>query len=247
MELTGKVAAITGGASGIGLAAAKAFSSKGAKVVIADFNVEAGKAAAKELSSSGAEAVFVKVDASQEDSVENLVAQTVSQFGQIDIMINNAGIGALSETHELSDEDYQKVIAVNQDGVFYGIKYAVREMLKTGGGTIVNTSSILGSVGEPQAFAYNASKGAVNLMTKSAAIQYGDRNIRVNAVAPGYIETGMVNREALGEEFYNGLVAKHPMGRLGRAAEVAHAIVFLCENDFVTGTTVMVDGGYTAQ
>jgi len=170
MDLQGKVAAVTGGASGIGLATAKAFISKGVKVVIADFNEEGGEAAAKELSGNGAEAVFVKVDASQEDSVENLVAQTVSQFGQIDIMVNNAGIGALSETHELSDEDYQKVIGVNQDGVFYGIKYAVREMLKTGGGAIVNTSAILGSVGEPQAFAYNASKGAVNLMTKSATL-----------------------------------------------------------------------------
>ncbi|CEG23928.1 Cyclopentanol dehydrogenase [Planococcus massiliensis] len=247
MDLQGKVAAVTGGASGIGLATAKAFIAKGAKVVIADFNEEGGEAAAKELSGSGGEAVFIKVDASQEASVENLVAQTVSRFGRIDIMVNNAGIGALSETHELTDEDYQKVIGVNQDGVFYGIKYAVREMLKSGGGAIVNTSSILGSVGEPQAFAYNASKGAVNLMTKSAALQYGDKNIRVNAVAPGYIETAMVNREALGDEFYNGLVAKHPAGRLGKADEVAHAIVFLCENDFVTGTTIMVDGGYTAQ
>ena len=247
MELTGKVAVVTGGASGIGLATAKAFLDKGAKVVVADFNEEGGAAAVNQLKQDGTEVVFVKVDASSEESVQQLIAETVKQFGQIDIMINNAGIGALSETHELSYEDYRKVIAVNQDGVFFGSKHAIREMLKTGGGAIVNTASILGSVGEPNAFAYNASKGAVNLMTKSLALQYADRKIRVNAVGPGYVESGMVNREALGPEFYDNLVAKHPVGRLGQPEEVAHAIVFLCENDFVTGTTVMVDGGYTAQ
>lgn len=135
------------------------------------------------------------------------------------------------------------MISINQDGVFYGCKYAIQEMLKTGGGAIVNTASILGSVGEPGAMAYNASKGAVNLMTKSLAVEYGDRGIRVNAVAPAYVETGMVNKEALGD-FYDSLVARHPIGRLGKPEEIAHAIVFLCENEFVTGTTVLVDGGY---
>lgn len=247
MDLSGKVGVVTGGASGIGLATAKAFLEKGAKVVIADFNEEGGESAVKGLQGNSGEVAFVKVDASQEESVANLVAETVSRFGRIDIMVNNAGIGGLSETHELSYEDYRKVIAVNQDGVFFGSKHAIREMLKTGGGVIVNTASILGSVGEPNAFAYNASKGAVNLMTKSLALQYAGHNIRVNAVGPGYIESGMVNRDALGPEFYDGLVAKHPIGRLGQPKEVAHAIVFLCENDFVTGTTLMIDGGYTAQ
>lgn len=247
MEMTGKVAVVTGGASGIGLATAKAFVNEGLKVVIADINKEAGELKAHELNENNSDVFFVQVDVSQEDSVANLIEKTISKFGQIDIMINNAGIGALNETHELSYEDYHKIISVNQDGVFFGIKYAIREMLKTGGGVIVNTSSILGSVGEPKAFAYNASKGALNLMTKSAALQYGSRNIRVNAVAPGYIETGMVNIETLGVEMYNGLVGKHPIGRIGRAEEVAHAIVFLCENDFVTGTTLLIDGGYTAQ
>lgn len=120
-------------------------------------------------------------------------------------------------------------------------------MLKTGGGAIVNTASILGTVGEASAFAVTASKGAVNLMTKSLALQYADRNIRVNAVSPGYIETGMSNRQTMSPEAYDRAIAKHPIGRLGKPEEVAHAIVFLCENDFVTGTTLMVDGGYTAQ
>jgi NAD(P)-dependent dehydrogenase (short-subunit alcohol dehydrogenase family) len=119
-------------------------------------------------------------------------------------------------------------------------------MLKTGGGSIVNTASILGHVGQAGAFAYNASKGAVNILSKSLALEYADKNIRVNTVCPGYVESGMVNKEALGD-YYDGLVAKHPIGRIGKAEEIAHAIVFLCENDFVTGTSLIVDGGYTAQ
>ena len=126
------------------------------------------------------------------------------------------------------------------------MKHAIKEMLKTGGGAIVNTASILGVVGEPGALAYNASKHAVIGMTKSASLQYAARGIRINAIAPGYIETGLVNKEALGS-FYDGLVAKHPLGRLGEPKEIAHAIVFLVENEFVTGSTVLVDGGYTAQ
>jgi len=247
MQLPGKVAVVTGGASGIGLATAKAFLDKGVKVVVADINVEGGEAAVKELQGTGVEVTFIEFDASSEDSVANLVSETVKKFGRIDIMINNAGVRATGETHELSYEDYRKIIAVNQDGVFFGAKYAIREMLKTGGGAIVNTASILGSVGEANAFAVTASKGAVNLMTKSLALKYADKNIRVNAVSPGYIETGMTNRQTMDPELYAKAVAKHPIGRLGRPEEVAHAIVFLCENDFVTGTTVMVDGGYTAQ
>ena len=119
-------------------------------------------------------------------------------------------------------------------------------MLKTGGDSIVNTSSILGHVGQAGAFAYNASKGAVNILTKSLALEYADKNIRVNAVCPGYVESGMVNKEALGD-FYDGLVAQHPIGRIGRPDEIAHAIVFLSENEFVTGSTLLIDGGYTAR
>lgn len=187
------------------------------------------------------------MDVSSEEAVEGMINFAVDTFGTIDILVSNAGVGALSETHELSYEDYHKVIAVNQDSVFFGAKHAIRHMMNNGGGVIVNTASILGSVGEAGAFAYNASKGAVNLMTKSLALQYADKNIRVNAVAPGYVESGMVNRDALGPEFYDQLVSKHPIGRLGQPDEIAHAIIFLSENDFMTGATILVDGGYTAQ
>lgn len=247
MNLAGKVAIVTGGASGIGLATAKAFLEKGAKVIIADFNEEAGGQAEQQLKVNEAEVAFVQVDVANEASVEQLIAQTVERYERVDIMVNNAGIGVLGVTHELTYEDYHKVISVNQDGVFLGAKHAIKSMLANGkGGVIINTSSILGTVGEGGAFAYNASKGAVNMMTKSLALQYAEHNIRVNAVAPGYVESGMVSKEALGD-FYDALVDKHPIGRLGQPEEIAHAIVFLVENDFVTGSTLIIDGGYTAQ
>ncbi|MDD4095271.1 MAG: glucose 1-dehydrogenase [Oscillospiraceae bacterium] len=245
-DLKGKVSIVTGAASGIGLATAEAFAAKGGKVVLSDYNVEGGKAAEKKLLDQGADVMFVAADVSREEDVKNLVAKTVKKYGRVDIIVNNAGIGVLAATHELTFEQYNKVISINQNGVFYGCKYAIREMLKTGGGSVVNVASILGFVGQAGAFAYNASKGAVNLMTKSLALEYAAKGIRVNSICPGYVESGMVNREALGD-YYDGLVAQHPAGRLGVPEEIAHGIVFLCENEFVTGLNLLVDGGYTAQ
>lgn len=245
-NLKGQVAIVTGGASGIGLATVEAFAEKGVNVVLADYNAEAGQLRADELKAKGYEVSFIQVDAADEDSVKNLVDQTVEKYGKLDVIVNNAGIGSLVEMHELSYEDYHKIIKVNQDGVFYGTKYAIQEFLKSGGGVVLNTASILGLVAEAGAFPYVASKHAVVGMTKASALQYANRGIRVNAVSPGYIESGLVNKESLGE-FYDGLVARHPIGRLGAPSEVAHAFVFLAENDFVTGTVITVDGGYTAQ
>lgn len=244
-ELKGKVAVITGGASGIGLATVEAFLAKGCKVVLSDYDVESGEKQVDRLKDKG-EVIFIKADVSKEDEVKSMIEQTVEKFGSVDVIFNNAGIGAQGETHNLTYEDYSKVIKINQDGVFFGSKYAVREMRKNGGGVVVNCASILGLVGEPTAFAYNASKGAVVLMTQSLALQYAKDNIRCAAVAPGYVETGMVNREALGE-YYDNLVDKHPVGRLGQPEEIAHAVVFIAENEFLTGITIPVDGGYTSQ
>lgn len=244
-DLKGKVAVITGGASGIGLATVEAFLSKGSKVVLSDYDVEAGEKQVDRLKDKG-EVIFIKADVSKENEVESLIEQTVTTFGSVDFIFNNAGIGAQGEAHELTYEDYSKVIKINQDGVFFGSKHAVRQMRKNGGGVVINCASILGLVGEPTAYAYNASKGAVVLMTKSLALQYAKDNIRCAAVAPGYVETGMVNKEALGE-YYDNLVDKHPIGRLGQPEEIAHAVIFIAENDFLTGITIPIDGGYTSQ
>lgn len=244
-DLKDKVAVITGGASGIGLATVEAFLDKGAKVVLSDYNAADGQKQADRLSEKG-DVMFVKADVSNESEVKALIDKTVESYGSVDVLFNNAGIGAQGATHELTYEDYSKVIKINQDGVFFGSKYAVQQMRKNGGGVVINCASILGIVGEPTAYAYNASKGAVVLMTKSLALQYAKDNIRCAAVAPGYVESGMVNREALGE-YYDNLVDKHPIGRLGVPEEIAHAVVFIAENEFLTGITLPVDGGYTSQ
>lgn len=245
LSLQDKVAIVTGGSSGIGLATVKAFVEKGAKVVLSDINKETGNQQVTAIREAGGEVSFFEANVAEEAAVQALVKFAVDTYGKLDIIVNNAGIGILSSTHELSYEDYERVIKVNQDSIYFGAKFAIQEFLKTGGGAIVNVASILGKVGEAGAFAYNASKGAVNLMTKSLAAEYSSKNIRTNSVCPGYVESGMVNKEALGD-FYDGLVARHPIGRLGRPEEIAHAIVFLCENEFVTGTNLLVDGGYTA-
>lgn len=244
-DLKGKVAVVTGGVSGIGLATAKAFLQKGAKVVISDYNEAASNAVLSDLKKLG-DVTFVYADVSKESDVKNLIEKTVEVYGQLDVLFNNAGIGVLAETHNTTYEDYHKVIAINQDSIFFGAKYAVPLMKKVGGGVIINTASILGLVGQAGAFAYNASKAAVNLMTKSLALEYANDNIRVNSVNPGYTESGMVSKEALGD-YYDGLVAQHPIGRLGNADEIAHAVVFLAENTFTTGHNLYVDGGYTAK
>jgi NAD(P)-dependent dehydrogenase (short-subunit alcohol dehydrogenase family) len=244
-DLKGKVAVITGGASGIGLATVEAFLDKGSKVVLSDYNEELGQKEADRLKEKG-DVIFIKADVSKEDEVKALMDKTVEEFGTVDVVFNNAGIGHQGETHELDYEDYERVIKINQDGVFFGSKHALNVMRENGGGVIVNCASILGIVGEPTAFAYNAAKGAVVLMTKSLALQYAKDNVRVAGIAPGYVESGMVNREALGE-YYDNLVEKHPIGRLGVAEEIAHSVVFVAENSFVTGITIPVDGGYTSQ
>lgn len=245
-ELKGKVVIITGGASGIGLATVEAFLAKGSKVVLSDYNSSEGKKHTERLKNQG-EVSFIQADVSKEEEVKSLFDQTVEKYGQVDVVFNNAGIGAASETHELSYEDYSQVIKINQDGVFFGSKYGVKHMRENGGGVIINCASILSFVGEPTAFAYNAAKGAVRLMTKSLAIQYAKDNIRCAAVAPGYVETGMVNKDVMGDALYEDLVGRHPIGRLGHPEEIAHAVIFIAENQFVTGTTILVDGGYTAK
>lgn len=244
MRLKDKVAIITGGASGIGEATARRFVQEGAKVTIADMNVEKGEAFVKEL---GDAAIFVQTNVTDEANVENMVAKTVDAFGKVDILFNNAGIGDLQPTDELSFSDWQKTISVNLDGVFLVAKHAIRAMKKNGSGSIINTASILGHVGDSQVASYAASKGAVANLTRALAIEFAQDNIRVNAVCPGYIVTPLIDQ--LDDAAREYLVTQHPIGRLGKPEEIANAVLFLASDEasFVTGANLLVDGGYTAR
>lgn len=247
-DINGKTAVITGGTSGIGLATAEAFLKKGAKVVISARNAKRGAEAEAKLKEISSDVVFRQTDTSDEEDVAALVDFAVETFGSLDIMFNNAGIGMQGPVDQMSGEDFRTLIDINLNGVFYGIKYAAIQMKKQGnGGAIVSTSSIEGFVGDPMLPSYNAAKGGVNILTKSSALALAKDGIRVNTVNPGYIYTGMVNEETMGEDGLKYLVSLHPLGRLGTSEEIAHGVVFLVENEFVTGFNLLIDGGYTAQ
>jgi NAD(P)-dependent dehydrogenase (short-subunit alcohol dehydrogenase family) len=243
-----KVAMVTGGGSGIGAAMARRFAEEGATVVVADLDEKAASQVASAIEKDGGTAVAVRQDVGDPASVEKSVEFALSKFGRLDAAVNNAGItGDLAPTADYSLEGWDKVIAVNLSGVFYGMKYQIPAMLRSGGGSIVNIASILGSVGARDYAGYNAAKHGVVGLTKTAALEYSKDGVRVNAIGPGYIETPLL--EALDREVYDGLVDLHPIGRLGKPEEVAELALFLASDkaSFVTGSYHLVDGGYTAQ
>ncbi len=244
MKFNGKVAIITGGASGIGLATAKKLLSEGAKVVLADWNDDVDEIA-KSLNS---EAIGIKTDVSNENEVKNCVNQVIEKFGHVDMLVANAGIGGgPNKPHEVSLDEWNKVVAVNQTGIYLFNKYVIAEMLKTGGGSIVNTSSMYGLVGSNTSFAYSATKGAINQMTRSEALVYARNGIRINAVAPGYVDTPILAE--VPKEYKDAMANSLPVGRLGEDVEIANLISYLLSDDasFITGAIVPIDGGYTAQ
>lgn len=244
MRLQDKVAIVTGGASGIGEFTVREMLKQGAKVVIADFNDAGGQKLADEL---GEHVSFIHVDVSNEEQVEAMVKHAVDTFGKVDILFSNAGIGSIGSTHELTLEEWNKTISINLSGVFLCAKYALKEMVKQGSGSIVNCASILGHVGQAATASYTAAKGGVVNMTRALALEYASQGIRVNAVCPGYIKTPLLDQ--LDDEMMQHLVSLHPLGRLGESHEVANAVVFLASDEasFVTGANLLVDGGYTAQ
>ncbi|MCO7738690.1 glucose 1-dehydrogenase [Brucella intermedia] len=246
MRFDGKVAIITGGASGIGEATARAFIREGANVVIADYS-EHGQQLAIELAGGGERALFVKTDVADTKAVQALIAKTVETYGRLDIMFANAGIAADGPIDELDETAWQKTVDINLTGVYLCDKYAIDQMRSQGGGVIVNCGSIHSHVGKSGVTAYAAAKGGVKLLTQTLAIDYGAQNIRVNAVCPGYIDTPLL--KDIPEDKKEALVALHPIGRLGRAEEVASVVLFLASDEasFVTGASILVDGGYTAQ
>jgi NAD(P)-dependent dehydrogenase (short-subunit alcohol dehydrogenase family) len=248
-SLENKVAIITGAGSGIGKAISLLYAKEGAKVVVSDISEKGGNETVSEIKATGAEALFIKADTSKSEESKNLVEQTVKQFGALHIAVNNAGIGGpLAATGEYPIDGWDKVIAINLSGVFYGLRYQIPAMLKSGGGSIVNVASILGKVGAKGSPAYVAAKHGVIGLTEAAALEYADQKIRINSIGPGYILTPLLTN-SLSEEAMKALVGLHPMGRLGDSNEVAELALWLNSDkaSFVTGSYYNVDGGYLAQ
>ena len=251
MSFNGKVFLVTGGTSGIGRETAIQFANAGAKVVLAGRRKEQGAAVVNEIKSAGGEARFVQTDVTKEDQVKHLVEETVQHFGRLDIAFNNAGIEQTGPITEVTEEDYRRVFDINVLGVFLSQKYEIPAMLKSGGGSIINTSSILGQIAMPGAGIYIASKHAVEGITKTTALEFADQGIRVNAVAPGAIATHMIDRFAgeAGTESREQLASLHPIRRLGEPKEIAAAVRYLASDaaSFTTGISLPVDGGYLAK
>jgi NAD(P)-dependent dehydrogenase (short-subunit alcohol dehydrogenase family) len=247
-SLENKVAIVTGSGSGIGKAICLLYAKEGAKIAVSDISEKAGNETVSEIKDAGGKAIFVKADSSKPEDNKNLVEQTVKEFGGLHVAVNNAGIGGpIGPVGEYPIDGWDKVIAINLSGVFYGMRYQIPAMLKSGGGSIVNMASILGKVGTKGSAAYVAAKHGVIGLTESAALEYADQKIRINAVGPGYIKTPLL--ESLDEATMKALVGLHPMGRLGEANEVAELVLWLNSDkaSFVTGSYYNVDGGYLAQ
>lgn len=251
-RVAGKVALVTGGASGLGAESGRRLAREGASVVLTDLAAEAGQAVADEILAAGGTAMFLVHDVTDEARWAEVVTATTARFGRLDVLVNSAGIGGGEPLLEATLEGWRRVTGVNLDGTFLGVRHAAPVMAEAGRGSIINLSSILGKVGFPGAAAYCASKGGVALFTKAAALELAAAGVRVNSVHPGFIETPMVVnafRESESEnEMRDMVISRHAMGRLGVPREIADAIVFLAsdESSFMTGSELVIDGGYTA-
>ena len=247
MRLKDKVAIITGGAHGMGEAEARLFAKEGAAVVIADVLSDKGEAVAADINAGQGRAMFVKTDVTSEADWKALIEKTIAAYGKLDILVNNAGISGSAVGDQDSLEGWNKLIAINQTGVFLGTTLAAKEMAKAGKGAIVNISSIMGFIGGAEgSMGYSASKGAVRIMSKSAALRWGPQGVRVNTVHPGYMPAMLNGTNAGGRA---AKIPQTPLRRLGEPIEVAHGVLFLASDDasFSTGTELVIDGGYIAQ
>ena len=248
MRLKDKVAFISGGARGIGAAIAKLFAREGAKVVIGDVLEEEGRKTETEINETGGESLFLRMDVTSEDEWQQAVASTLARFGKLDVLVNNAGIGDTGKVEDTTVEAWDRVMDVNAKGVFLGTKAAIPELRRSGGGSIINISSQVGLVGtETASPQYQASKGAVRMLTKATAIQYADDRIRVNSVHPGPIITPMLEASDDGE-MDKILLSRIPLKKYGEPDNVAFAVLLLASDEscFMTGSEMVIDGGYTA-
>lgn len=254
-RVAGKVALVTGAAMGIGEACVRLLVAEGASVAISDIEKERGCALAKELNAKQTTALFVEHDVGDEGAWQRAIDETLEEFGRLDILINNAGLGIGGDVEHATLEEWRRLMRVNLDGVFLGTKFGVQTMRRFGGGSIINLSSIEGLIGDPNLAAYNASKGGVRLLTKSAALYCAKSGykIRVNSVHPGYIWTPMVQHylEKAGnvDEGRRAIEALHPLGHIGEPNDIAYGVLYLAsdESKFMTGAELVIDGGYTAQ
>ena len=256
MRLESKVALITGGGSGIGRACAGMFAREGARVAVSDISLERAQATTQFVTSHGGEAIAISGDVSVGDDAQNMVSATVEKFGKLDVLVNSAGVSARNAMPKGSspEEVWDKVIDVNLKGTYMVSWHAMPEMAKSGGGSIINLSSIMGLVGYPVGMGggfnpYNPSKGGVLQFTRNLAIDSASKNVRVNCICPGYVETDLTSALTKDAEALSRLETLHPIGRLGQPEEIAYAALYLAsdESGFVTGTPLVVDGGYTAQ
>lgn len=247
-RLADKVAMISGGSRGQGAAEARLFAEEGASVIIADVRVDEGRQLEAEISNSRRTALFVELDVSSEADWKQAVAAAALRFGKIDILVNNAGIFPTETLLDTTEHLWDQVMDINAKGVFLGTREVIPIMRRSGGGSIVNISSVGGIVGSPDSAAYHASKGAVRIFTKSAAIQYAGDNIRVNSVHPGGVDTAMLT-EVYDSDYLEAAKERIPMRRFARPEEIAYAVLYLAsdESSFVTGAELVVDGGYVAQ
>ena len=252
-NLDGKTALVTGGGSGIGRATSLAYAREGARVVVADVNVEGGEETVLRIKEAGGDAILVHADVSKPEDTQAMVARAVEAFGSLDCAFNNAGISGGRDrrlTADYLEDDWDRVIGINLKGVWLCMKAEIPQMLKQGGGAIVNTASIMGLVSTSGSAAYTAAKHGVVGLTKAAALEYAKSGVRVNAVCPGYIHTPMVqDRLDTVDGYEDQLKSRHPVGRLGEPEEIAEAVLWLSSDaaSFVTGHNMPVDGGYTAQ
>ncbi|MEE9308174.1 MAG: glucose 1-dehydrogenase [Spirochaetia bacterium] len=247
-RLQGKVAIVTGAGTGIGRAISFLFAREGAKVAVTDIDVGAAEATVAEIVETGGSALAIEADVTEAVGVENMMRATVTTYGHLDVLINNAGVGTDGDVVELPEKEWQRILDVNLKGVFLCCKYAIPAMKKSGGGSIVNIASTAAFVGGSVSCVYPASKAGVVALSKSTALRYAHNNIRVNCVCPGHVDTALTYT-LKDPKVKAALIRKYPLGRLGAPEEIANAVLFIASDEasFITGTELIVDGGYTAQ